>query len=404
MKKLFRLPLLAILLAVTGCIPSELRFHPLPSDPSAPVTVAALLPLTGTNKIYAEQMREGLQAAEITVNQRQKGVSGRRLQVQFFDTAGTAAGTLDALQAARAAGAVAVIAGYGTQEVNQIIARADDLRMPMIIPLATSDFHSNTSAFVYRNCFSDTQQMEVLASYLAFWRQKNTGAIVTDSTDDADYTRGISRNFSQSVTDLGGTITADTVLTGGALLTEGQLRSLLMADPQFILVSARGKRVAQIIKQLRESGFFGIICGPDSWDDAELTAALNGTDPGECIFTALFNPQNPSGEYTAFRQEFRRRFYHYPGACETQSYDALIFLAIALNNTDNLWDFDRNWRQIVNYQGASATYTMLKNGGIDRTVYLKSFGVDRSTGTPQPFPRLTKELQYSKLRDYRVIE
>jgi ABC-type branched-subunit amino acid transport system substrate-binding protein len=224
-------------------------------------------------------MKEGLQAAEITVNQRQRGVSGRRLQVQFFDTAGTAAGTMEALQAARAAGAIAVIAGYDTEEVNLIIAHADNLQMPMIIPLATSDFHSNTSAFVYRNCFSDTQQMEVLASYLAFWRQKNTGAIVTDSTDDADYTGGVSRNFSQSVTDLGGAITTNTVLTDGALLTEGQLRSLLMTEPQFILVSARGKRAAQIIKQLREAGFYGIYL-PNPYDSllAYLSTCLYPAD------------------------------------------------------------------------------------------------------------------------------
>lgn len=404
MKKLFFLPLLALLLTVTGCIPAELQFHPLPENPADPVVIAALLPLTGTNKIYAEQMKEGLQAAETVVNQRQRGISGRRLQMAFFDTKGTAEGTAQALQDARSQGAIAVVAGYDTGEVAMITAQADRLQMPMIIPLATSDYHSGSSPFVYRNCFSDTQQMEVLASFLAFWRQKNTGAIVTDPAGDDEYTRGISRNFTQSVTDLGGSITCNMVLQNGQLLTEGQLRSLLMTEPQFILISARGQRAAQLVRQLREAGFYGILCGPDSWDDDEFTNALNGTDPGECVFTAFFNPQNNSQEYTTFRQEFRRRFYHYPGACETQSYDALIFLAIALNNTDNLWDFDRNWRQIINFQGAAATYTMLRNGGLDRTVYLKSFGVDRSSGTPRPIPRLTKELQYSKLRDYQVIE
>ncbi len=404
MKKFFcrLLPLLTV--AIAGCIPAELRFHPLPENPSAPLVVAAFLPLSGSNRIYAEQMKEGLQAAETTINQQQKGISGRRLQVEFFDTAGTAGGTAAALQAARAAGAVAAIAGYDTSEVNLIIAHADALQMPVVIPMATSDFHNQTSAFVYRNCFSDTQQMEVLASYLAFWRQKTAGAIVTDQDGDEEYARGISRNFSQSVTDLGGSITINSMVTAGQLLTEGQLRSLLMTEPQFILITSRGKRAAQLVKQLRDAGFYGIICGPDSWDDAEFIASLNGIDPGECIFTALFNDRNNSPEFTAFKREFRRRFYHYPGACEAQSYDALIFLGIALNRVDNLWDFDRNWRQIVNFPGVAATYTMLKNGGIDRTIYLKSLGVDRTGGVLRPYARISKEMQYSKLRDYQVIE
>ena len=177
-----------------------------------------------------------------------------------------------------------------------------------------------------------------------------------------------------------------------------------MTEPQFILITSRGKRAAQLVKQLRDAGFYGIICGPDSWDDAEFIASLNGIDPGECIFTALFNDRNNSPEFTAFKREFRRRFYHYPGACEAQSYDALIFLGIALNRVDNLWDFDRNWRQIVNFPGVAATYTMLKNGGIDRTIYLKSLGVDRTGGVLRPYARISKEMQYSKLRDYQVIE
>ncbi len=402
MKKLFLL-LLPLILFFTGCVPAELTLRSLPEDPAAPVVIAAFLPLSGKNKVYAEQMQEGLLAAETRINRLTK-VSGRKIKVEFFDTAGTAAGTREALLKAEKSPAVAAIAGYGSEEVSMLISHADRLRMPMVIPMATSDYHLQANPFVYRNCFSDTQQMEALAAYLFYWRKVNNGAIITDRAHDEEYSRGISRNFNQAVTDLGGTIYSTVTVDEDGTLSVEQLRSLLMTDPQFIMVAAQGKRAALFIRQLREAGFRGIICGPDSWDDMELIAGLDGFDPGECIYTAFFNEENNSQEFREFKQEFRKRFYHYPTACETQSFDALIFLAVALDGAEDLFVFDRQWRTIRNYHGAAARYTMLPKGAIDRTIYLKSFGVERGGKILRPYVRLTKELQYSKLKDYRVIE
>ena len=67
------------------CSP-EYYFRELPENPAAPVTVAAFLPLSGSNRIYAEQMREGLLAAEARIN-RNRGIAGRKLKLKIFDTA-----------------------------------------------------------------------------------------------------------------------------------------------------------------------------------------------------------------------------------------------------------------------------------------------------------------------------
>lgn len=386
-----------------GCVPAELRLRELPEDPTAPVTVAALLPLTGSNRIYAEQMKEGILAAESRINNF-NGISGRPLKVIFCDTGGSASGTREALLDAEKNNAIAIIAGYGTQEVSMITAHADRLQMPMVIPLATSDYHVQSSAFVYRNCFSDLQQMEVLAHYLLYWRKLKRGAVINDQHGDGDYSRGICRNFIQAMRDLGCTISGQVTVGAEKELSDEEMKSLLMAEPEFIMLASGGKRAAAMIKKIRQSGFTGFICGPESWDDQELTSALKGFDPGECIFTAFFDPDNTSREFREFSREFRKRFYHNPGACETQSYDALIFLAIGLENAGDLFAFDRNWRKIRGFTGAAAVYTMQKKGMLDRTVYLKRFSVERLTGPITPKPVLSKKMQYSKLQDYRIIE
>ena len=401
MKKL--LALIPLLMTIfSGCVPPEYYFRELPENPAAPVTVAAFLPLSGSNRIYAEQMREGLLAAEARIN-RNRGIAGRKLKLKIFDTAGTAEGTDSALKKAEKAGAIAAVAGYSTNEVSMLIKHADRLRMPMVIPLATSDKHVEASPFIYRNSFSDQQQMETLAAYIFFWRKLARGAIITDKTGDEEYSREISRNFTQAVRDLGGEITINTVLNSDTDITDDEIIKLLATDPEFILISATGKRAAGMIIKLRESRFRGIICGPDSWDDDLICDALKGVHPGECVFTALFNPDNTSREFKEFRKDFRKRFYHNPRACETQSYDALIFLAIGLEKAGHLVSFDRNWRKITAFPGAAAYYTMGKKGAIDRTVYLKNFRINHD-GDQQTVTHVVQKLQYSKIKDYKVIE
>lgn len=401
--RLFLLTVLAVVFIFTGCVPAELCLRELPENPAVPVTVAALLPLTGSNRIYAEQMSKGLLCAEERINNC-NGISGRKLKLEIIDTAGTAGGTREALLTARKLGASGMIAGYDTEEVSMIIADAAKLQMPVVIPLATSNYHMQVSPFVYRNCFSDTQQMEALANYLLHWREIKHGAIVTDQPNDDDYSRGISRCFGMAAKDIGVSITREVTVPKDSLLTKDQLTALLMSDPGFIMVSARARRSAQFVRQLRQAGFSGIICGADSWDDSELCAALEGIAPGECVFTSFFNAENQSAEYRQFCKRFRERFFYTPGACETQSYDALIFLAIGLDNAENLFEFDRNWRSIAAHPGAAAVYTMLKKGEIDRTIYLKVLRTVKYDKTIRSYPVLTKKLQYSKLQDYRIIE
>ena len=75
-----------------------------------------------------------------------------------------------------------------------------------------------------------------------------------------------------------------------------------------------------------------------------------------------------------------------------------------MNEAEDLFKFDRNWRSIRNHAGAGATYTMLPKGGIDRTIYLKNIGIREQNGKSYPYARLSKQLQYSKIKDYRIIE
>ena len=395
MKKMFAFLAAAFLCA--GCVPEE-YFLRIDQEAKTPVRIAAVIPLSGKNKIYAEQMMAGMVFAVEQINA-QNGVNGRNLQFKVFDSTGTPVGAVAAMEDAAKWGASGIIAGYDSDEVSAAISRSGELRLPTVIPLATSDQHTDLSPFIYRNSYTDTQQSEMLMSYLYHWRKARTIGIFID-TRNALYSQNLARSCAQAFQDCGGSVVS-TVQLQGKNIPDKIIQDMVMADVDAVVIPADGKRAAEILKKLRNAGFHGIIAGTDTWDDIDFISSLDDFNPGECVFTAFFSDENSSAEYIRFKSAFRKRFYYNPGACETQSYDALKFLVIGLSTAETLPDFDKNWRTIRNHQGAAATYTMLKKGKIDRTIYLNTVGIDKVNGKFRPYSRLSRKIQYSKLEEYK---
>ena len=379
-----------------GCVAPELYIRNF-QEGNPQIKVAAILPLSGSNRIFAEQMRKGLQLAEHDINS--NSVSGKKqLQFRIFDSKGSVTGAAAALDEAARWGASGIIAGYSTDEVDPILHRSAQLRMPVVIPLATATEHTMVSPFVYRNSYTDFQQSAVLANFLYHWRQAKHLGIFIDENSNTNYQGNISRDVSQHMRDIGGSITRTMMIK--AIPAQEEITAMLKTDPEAILLTYGGKNAAETIKLLRNSGFTGIVCGADNWDDAELISALDNFKVGDCLYTAFFSDENRNAEYLNFKTAFRKRFYYTPGACEAQSYDALKFMVIGLAGAETLPDFDRNWRTIKLYQGAAALYTMLPKGDIDRTVYINSIGLKRVGTKIKPYARLSHKMQHSKLKEY----
>lgn len=89
-----------------------------------PVKLAVLLPLSGQMATAAAPVRDGLLAGYY-------GESRRRPEIDFYDTAGTAAGAVDAYGRAAAAGADFVIGPLGRDEVSAIF-RESNLSVPTL--------------------------------------------------------------------------------------------------------------------------------------------------------------------------------------------------------------------------------------------------------------------------------
>ena len=388
---------LTFLFLLSGCAAPEEQLSGY--DPEArEITIAAVLPLSGKYKADGERMLSGLRYGEYELNSR-RGINRKPMKLLVFDSRSTAAGAAEAFTAAAENNASGVVTGYSTEEAEQIAPLADTYRLPAVITMATADSTVGSSPFVFRNTYSDRQQGEALGAYLWYWRQLLRISVLMDSDPDHQYERSTARATAAAFKELGGTVTNMPAYRGKNYLKA--LNEAMITGPQAIVVSARGAQAAEIVKTLRAKGYKGIICGLDSWDTPEFFRAMSSLkNPGDCLYVSFFTPANRQEEFKDFQKGFRQKFFHEPGSCETMSYDALKLLAIALGNAATRRDLQQNLESIRNHFGAAATYTMLPDGNVDRTMYINAVEPPAVDGTSSR-GRLIRSFMHSKLATYR---
>lgn len=387
----------ALLMLASGCVPEELRLRrDLEKDTC--VNIAAILPITGSNKSYGAEMLEGLNFALDEVNSR-RGLNGLPVRLIVLDSGSTAAGAAKAVDEAARRNAAGLIAGYDTNEVSAILPKVELLRLPTVIPMATDTEHVGFNRFVFRNIYTDRQQAETIAAYLWYWRRVMRLGILVDMSPKEEYSRNIARDVSSYFTKLGGNVVCTAEFHGDDY--EKPLRKIMTHAPRAILLPVEASLAARMIKKLRFLGYRGIICGPDSWDTELLVHGLAGLkEPGDCVYMGLFSDESRRRSFKEFSREFAAKRFHSPTSGEVQSYDALKLLLIGLSNADDLIKFTKNWNSIRYHSGAAAVYTMLPGGKIDRTMYIKSIAPP-NVANPDPYSRMLLEFQYSRLESYR---
>ena len=391
---LFLLSALGVALLFSGCIK-----HKIAADPEArgPVLIGAVLPLSGQFSVSGERMLSGLQYAEYELNNH-RGINNRPVKLLVFDTQSSGDGAEKAFASAARSGVSGIICGYSEDEVRSVLPLAEKYSIPSIIPLVTADSTVNANTFVFRNIYTDRQQGEALAAYLWYWRQMLRISVLMDVAPESGYERNTARAVAAAFKELGGTVTNMPAYRRDDF--SKAVNEALVTGPQAVIVSARGERAGKILKELRRKGYKGTICGLDNWDSPEFFSTVTPlSDLGDCVYVSYFTPANSTEEFKDFKENFRRRHFHEPGNVETASYDALKLLAIGLGRAATIEDFRKNWLTIRNHFGAGATYTMLRDGNVDRTMYINA--LEPGKNGLSSYGRLVRSFMHSKLATYR---
>lgn len=257
------------------------------------------------------------------------GINNRQIDVVIHDDRGSAE------EAARLTAklidqdkVVAIIAGGVSGNSRAAAPKAQASHIPLISPSSTDPAVTLTGDYIFRACFVDSFQGEVMASFAAEKLKAKKAAILFDI--NSSYGRGLTEFFETSFRKLGGEIVNKQSYTQGDSDFKGQLSSIKAAEPEVIYIPGYYLEVALIAKQARALGLTQPLLGGDGWDAPELWQlggdALNGS-----YISTHYSPDDPSPKIQEFVHEYKQRYQNLvPDAHAALAYDAALLLFDAI--------------------------------------------------------------------------
>jgi branched-chain amino acid transport system substrate-binding protein len=200
-------------------------------------------------------------------------------------------------------------------------------KVPMIAITSTNPRVTELGDYIFRVCFIDPFQGTALAKFAYHTLKLRRVAVIT-SVNNA-YSVGLSRNFREQFTALGGTVVAEQRHNEGDKDFRAQLTAIKAAGADGILHSANYTEGALIAKQARALGFAGPLLGGDAWEGPELVAIGGAAVEGSYYSTHASN-ESSAPAMQDFVKRYQARWGELPNSTTTLGYEAAILLFDAL--------------------------------------------------------------------------
>jgi branched-chain amino acid transport system substrate-binding protein len=284
--------------------------------------------LTGPTFNFGLSAKNGVLMAADEINQG-GGINGRQIDIVIEDDKGSPE------EAAKATGKLIdryhVIAIIGAGASGNSLAsapKAQAAHVPLIAPSSTNPAVTKSGDYIFRACFIDAFQGEVMARFAVNTLKAKRAAIMLDF--NSPYSRGLTDFFEFSFTKLGGEIVAKRSYMQGDADYRGQLSAIKAANPDVIYIPGYYGDVAIIAKQVRQLGLTVPLLGADGWDAPELWELGGDTLNGSYI-SNHYSADDPSETIQKFVHSYRQRYGNLtPDAHAALAYDAVRFLAEAI--------------------------------------------------------------------------
>lgn len=283
--------------------------------------------LTGDGASFGQSSREGTEMAVDEINKAGGVLGGRKYKLLVED---------DQSKPEEAANAVTklitqdkVVALLGEVASRRSLAAApvaQRYQIPMITPSSTNERVTEVGDYIFRVCFIDPFQGEVLAKFAYNDLKARKVAVLKDIQQD--YSVGLSDSITRTFAALGGQVLPPVSYSTG----DGDFRAILTQvrsqRPDAIFATGYYPEAAIIARQARELGMKMPLLGGDGWIGDALK---NGREAlANSYISDHYSAENPDPIVQNFGRDYRARFGRAPDAIAALAYDAVKVLTDAL--------------------------------------------------------------------------
>lgn len=290
--------------------------------------------LSGTEATFGISTSEGIQLAFEEQNQK-GGVKGRKLKLISLDNQGKAEEARAVVQ--RLITQEKVIAVLGEVASTRTLAAApvaQQYKIPLITPSSTNVDVTKVGDHIFRICFTDQFQGQVMARFAKDELKLTKVAVLSDVK--SDYSTGLSDVFKREFRALGGEIVGEESYQGGESDFKAQLTQLKSKAPEAIFVPGYYTEVGLIARQAKQLGLKVPLLGGDGWDSEKLSEigqdAINGS-----YFANHYTTESSEPVVTEFIEKYKSKYKgKTPDGLAALGYDAAKILIAAMERTTEL--------------------------------------------------------------------
>lgn len=324
---------------------------------STDLPLGVALALTGNASLYGQESLNGIKVAETVFNQQQLTTPPIRMVIQ--DTGSDEAGAVNAFQTLiNQANVLGIIGPTLSQQAFSADPIAERAGVPVIAPSNTAVGIPEIGAFISR-VSAPVSVVAPAAIKAALNLNPQIKRVAVFYAQDDAFSRSETEIFQKTLKEQGLEIV--TVQKGQTTDTDfqTQVSNALRLNPDLVVISGLAADGGNLIRQLRELNYKGLIIGGNGVNTVNLfpvcRAACNGV-----LVAQAYSPENPSPTNQKFRQAFEAQLNQVPSQFSAQAYTAAqVFVESlsALGKTHDLVSMPRNeLRQKLNQQLLQGTY------------------------------------------------
>jgi len=322
---------LAILMAAVwlagGCTPKE----------SNEIRIGVNAELTGSKPTVGDSCKKAAELLAAQVNQAGGlQVGDRKIPITLFiedneDKPESAAAVAQKLISQN--NVLAIIGPNASGNAIPAARICEDSGVIMLTPWSTNPKTTEGKKFVFRACFIDDFQAEVMAKFARENLKAKTAAVLYDVA--SEYNKGIAEFFKKFFEASGGKVVAFESYTKDDKDFSSQLTAIKAANPEVLFLPNYYNEVPLQAQQARRLGLTCPFIGSDSWGSEELLC-LGAQDLEGAFFSTHYAPDIATPQAQKFIQDFTAKYGKKPDDVAALTFDAGNLLLTAITKAGAL--------------------------------------------------------------------
>lgn len=299
------------------------------ADTGDTIKIGGLAPLTGEVSVYGVAASNGAKMAIDEVNANGGILGGKKIEFLLEDEEGDATKAVNAYNKLVGEGIVALIGDVTSKPTMSVAQKSAKDNLPMVTPTATAAEVTTYGSNVFRACFLDPYQGEILASYANEKLSAKTAAVLYDSSDD--YSIGIAESFKEHAEAYGIQVVAYEAFGEGDKDFKSQLTKIGAEKPDVLCIPSYYNTIALIVSQAKDLGIETTFLGGDGWDGV-LGALADGkkTNADGAIFANHYYSGDTDEVVSNFFKNYKEIYGTDPNSFAALGYDAAMVLINAI--------------------------------------------------------------------------